>query len=204
MKKASDSILKDSRKKVMLLTAAEELFHDYGFEKVSVDEICIRAKASKMTFYRQFKDKVDIALYLLETRNVEAKEPIQKMLSEKIPFSEKFKSLVQMQEQYSEKMGLRFLEDLSTSTDPRIIEGIQLISKKLEQLNLKFIQLGKAEGFFDPKFSTESILFLVQQINAIFRNPALKKFYPNFSDRTEAIRQFFYYGITSKRERAKS
>ena len=43
-----------------LQLAAQELFREYGLNKVSVEEICDRAGVSKMTFYRQYRNKIDL------------------------------------------------------------------------------------------------------------------------------------------------
>jgi len=193
-----------SRKRTCLLAAGAELFRQFGFEKVTVDEICEKARTSKMTFYRQFRDKVELSLCLIEKRNLEAKDSVQRLFSEEISFSEKFKALIEMHDKYREEMGFRFLEDLTYSSDPRIISGLQGISRKMEQLSFQFIEMGRAQGFFDSRFKPEFILFLSVQINSIFKSPEMIKFYPDFSERLNAIHQFFYYGVTSKQERAKS
>jgi AcrR family transcriptional regulator len=44
-----------------LFKAGRKLFWKYGFRRVSVDEICREAGVSKMTFYRAFEDKQDLA-----------------------------------------------------------------------------------------------------------------------------------------------
>ena len=132
-----------SKKREAILTAAAELFRTFGFNKVSVDEVCKEARSSKMTFYRQFKDKADLSLCLIEKYNLEAKESVLGILALKSPFSEKLKALMQLNSEYQEKIGLRFIEDLVCTNDPRMSAGIRNITQKMEDLNFKFIETGK-------------------------------------------------------------
>ena len=152
-----------------------------------------------MTFYRKFIDKVDLSICLLELSNLEAKEAALKILSEEVPFGEKFKAILQLNSQFSEKIGLRFLEDLTLCNDSKLTNGIQNISKKMRQLNLKFIEMGKSEGFLNPRFNSEFILFLAEKFSLLFKDPELSKFYPEFSERTKIATEVFYFGVTMKK-----
>ncbi|MBN1927463.1 MAG: helix-turn-helix transcriptional regulator, partial [Prolixibacteraceae bacterium] len=44
-----------------ILQSAKKLFWKYGIRKVSIDEICREAGVSRMTFYRLFKNKIELA-----------------------------------------------------------------------------------------------------------------------------------------------
>lgn len=189
-----------SQKREALLLSAAELFHSFGFDKVSIEEICEKASTSKMTFYRQFHDKADIGLCLIEKSSQEAKQAVQNILGEKFHFSEKFKLLMALNGHYREKLGLRFLEDLTRSNDPKLIQGIKNISKRMEQLNFQFIEMGKSEGFLNPDFKLEFIMFMIEKVNTLFKDPRLTHIYPDFSEQIKKVTEFFYFGITAKKE----
>ena len=46
----------------ILFSTAKNLFFKFGLRRVSVEEICIKASVSKMTFYRNFNNKEHIAV----------------------------------------------------------------------------------------------------------------------------------------------
>ena len=200
MKKRGRPKSKISEKKEALLLAAEELFRANGYNKVTIDEICEKAQASKMTFYRQFRDKTDIALFLVKKNNLEAKELLVGIFAKAIPFPEKFAVLTELNEQFHNKMGLLFLEDLISSKDPEIIKGLQSISKTMEKLNFQFIEMGKSEGFLNPDFKVEFIIYLIEKTRLLFKDPELNTIYPDFSEKVNSIREFFYHGIMSKKK----
>ena len=58
--------MKHTKSSDALFEAAHELFYRYGIKKATVEDICSRANVSKMTFYRNFKDKNEMAFYSKE------------------------------------------------------------------------------------------------------------------------------------------
>jgi AcrR family transcriptional regulator len=55
----------DDQKLREILIAAKELFWKHGFKRVSIEEVCREANVSKMTFYKHFKNKIELIKYLL-------------------------------------------------------------------------------------------------------------------------------------------
>ena len=59
-------------KEEQIIEVARELFHKFGFKKVSMDEIAKTSGVTKKTIYTYFKDKDSMFLYFIE-------EELQKM-----------------------------------------------------------------------------------------------------------------------------
>ena len=63
-----DSNMIDSKKSksfISIQKSAKTLFWKYGMARVTVEEICREAGVSKMTFYRNFKNKNEVAKQVL-------------------------------------------------------------------------------------------------------------------------------------------
>ena len=52
---------RNNKKYMAIIQTSRELFWKYGFRRVTIDEICREAKTSKMTFYRFFPNKLELA-----------------------------------------------------------------------------------------------------------------------------------------------
>lgn len=57
--------VKTDAKRRALLAAAGEVFHEHGFERASMDEVCARAGGSKATLYRYFQSKEHLFLSVM-------------------------------------------------------------------------------------------------------------------------------------------
>ena len=54
-----------SKKKLQIVETAKDLFMRYGIRRVTIDEICRTAGASKMTFYKYFSNKIALLKEIL-------------------------------------------------------------------------------------------------------------------------------------------
>ena len=52
-------------KKEIIIETARNLFTNYGYKKVSMDEIATSAKVTKKTIYHYLKDKNDLLQYFI-------------------------------------------------------------------------------------------------------------------------------------------
>ena len=55
----------NSPKVSQIMLAAKDLFWKFGIRKVSIEEICSKANVSKVTFYKYFENKIDLAIFIL-------------------------------------------------------------------------------------------------------------------------------------------
>lgn len=81
-------------KKEEVINAARELFTKYGYKKVSMDEIAMKANVTKKTIYSYFNDKEAMFKYFAEEELKSMKDKIESEMSDKIPFIEKVSKLL--------------------------------------------------------------------------------------------------------------
>jgi AcrR family transcriptional regulator len=94
-------MVKQSEKKLKrLLEKAEELFWDYGYNAVSVDQIAAEAGISKMTIYKHFHSKEDLFIEVLNRSIEYHMNKVMEIISEKQHTVEKIEAM------YNYSMGL--------------------------------------------------------------------------------------------------
>ena len=97
-----------SKKKQQLLITATELFSAHGFRRITIDEICKTANISKMTFYKYFKNKIDIGKVVLDTIYSQGKLRYYEMLKQDIPFSDKIENMLLISRTQTHAIGQPF------------------------------------------------------------------------------------------------
>lgn len=177
--------------------AALELFREFGFNKVSIEEVCELASASKMTFYRHFKNKADLLRQIFAELAVLGLEQAEAILARDESFRHKFDAIMKLNEEFRERLGHRLLSDLMNSADPEIKAIEQENASYIRDLNLRFIAAGKASGFFRANFSDEFMLFLAEKLKDILADKRFAKFYPDFSEGLHAVTHYFYFGVAT-------
>src|SRR5690625_3300069 len=80
-----------TKKQTDLFEAAKKLFYRFGVKKVTVTEICEEAGASKMTFYKYFPNKTELAKRVIDDFYAGALEQYETMMQSDLPVEEKFR-----------------------------------------------------------------------------------------------------------------
>ena len=76
-------------KKDDIVNAARSLFTDYGYKKVSMEEIASKAGVTKKTIYNYFHDKEELFEYFIKEELEKMTEVFEENLKEKKSFSER-------------------------------------------------------------------------------------------------------------------
>lgn len=195
MSKRGRPKLIESPTKGFLLEAAAQLFRQHGFKKVSVEEICHKAGASKMSFYRHFNDKTKIALVTLEAFFSAELAWADELLLTKLSFMEMLNELLLRREQNHHKLGLLFLTEFHEVDSPEVNAFGQKWQKLIDQANLKFLSHGQKTGTISEDIEPKIFLFLIKKRNELLMDQELIKIMPTFKRRFKIVNELFYYGI---------
>ena len=103
---------KGSKKMNRLIETATELFMKHGIRRITIEEICREAGASKMTFYNYFDNKIDLLHNIWERWFDEGYRTLDEIDSMDITFSEKMRRLIDYKMDLVSKMSPGFLEEI--------------------------------------------------------------------------------------------
>ena len=81
-------------KKEQVIESARELFSEYGYKRVSMDEIAKKSGVTKKTIYTYFKDKNELIKFFLYEELEKMKLMTKEVNKEKIPYIEKINKLI--------------------------------------------------------------------------------------------------------------
>lgn len=102
---------KPNKKYSDILTAARALFWKHGFKRVAVEEICKEAKASKMTFYKYFGNKTELAKTIFNNVVESGEKEFSQIVSSKVSPAEKIKKIMMLKFEGTENISREFIND---------------------------------------------------------------------------------------------
>jgi AcrR family transcriptional regulator len=178
-----------------MLTAARKLFWKYGIRKVTVEEICQEAGVSKMTFYRFFENKIELAGLMLTEIYENALADYNKIMQSDLPFSEKIRQTVLLKHQGTIEISEEFLSDVYQSEEPVIQELLtkySTISRK--GLRDDFTKAQK-EGYIRKDLKIDFLMYMMDSIGERMFDEKLKAMFGNTHDLVMGLTNFFFYGI---------
>ncbi len=182
------------KKQQQLIETAQELFCAHGIRRVTVEEICEKAGVSKMTFYKYFTNKWDIAKAVLEMLFAEGINMYYQMVEEDIPFNQKVEMLLTLTKSRVHAVGVTFLNDLLQHDSPLYTYFIEK-QKKTRELSIHFFKKAQEAGHIHSDINISVALFMLDRLSDLIDHPDFVKLMPDVEDRAAEIASILFHGF---------
>lgn len=184
-----------NKKKLSIIEASRSLFMRYGIKRVTVEEICEMAGVSKMTFYKHFKNKLDLALFILNEIFVEGISRYKKIMDQDVPYSRKAKEIIALKLESTEDISKEMLKDFYDRSMPEVTELIQKISRENLKLLLDDMTSAQKKGDIRQDINPHFIIYMLDQMQKMSTDEALLSMYGSTQALASEFINFFFYGI---------
>lgn len=186
-----------NKKREAILVTAKELFWKYGFRRVSVEEICKKAGVSKMTYYKFFPNKIELAKTVFKYLVEESQVKFKNLMEEEIPVDEKIRKVILFKAEATENISQEFLQDFYMGSEPELKLFVEQMSKNALDDWLSDYRAAQKKGIFRDDFKPEFLLQASFKLIELLKDEKLMKLY---NDPQELILEFvnlLTYGISS-------
>ena len=185
----------ENQKCQQLVATAQDLFMRFGIRRVTVEEICSEANVSKMTFYKFFKNKIELTKYLLNQIFSEQMDEYRKLMAQQVPFPEKVKQILQLKHKQTEMMSQEFFNDLLKNPNPEIAELLEKMNADTLNEVLKDLKTARENGDIRQDLKPEFILYFLNHMTEITKDENLLSLYRSPNELAMELTNFFFYGI---------
>ncbi|MEQ8582569.1 MAG: TetR/AcrR family transcriptional regulator [Marinoscillum sp.] len=184
---------KDGRE--LLLEAGRTLFWKYGIRRISVEEVCKSAGVSKMTFYRSFENKEDLAFQVLKRFIQEGMDSYRAVMKLEIPFREKIAKVIALKHQQSVDISQEFIQEIYQSTDSVLSAYIEESRKEMLSEIMYDLFMAQQNGWISRDTKLEFILYMLNSLNDKMMDEKFLSMYEDKHDAIMDLTNFFFYGI---------
>lgn len=181
-----------------LLDVARRLFWRYGLKKVSVQEICIEADISKMTFYRYFENKIELAKAVFERETFISLKKFRDIIQEKCAPGDKIVKIIAMKRERAEGISKDFLKDFYASDAMGLKTYIEEKTKAAWNEMLGEFKQAQLEGCFRRDLNPEFLFYFSQLAGEMLDDDRLTKLFQSRQDLLAEFSNFFAYGVSPK------
>lgn len=177
--------------------AAFQQFTRHGYQKVSVNEIAQQAGVSPATIYNYFGTKDQLYYDMVMNWMNKQLAEYDRILEAELSFPEKTKAIMLL-----EANNLTFLSEefrrIQASEDRGIDLKIRQESEqKIKGFFMKFVALGKQEGYIDKEQNEETtMLFFTMFMNELGRRWDSAN--RDFAISMESLIELFFYGLAGQ------
>jgi AcrR family transcriptional regulator len=178
-----------------IVQSAKDLFWRYGIRRVTIEEICRTASVSKMTFYKYFDNKVEIAKYIYNQVISEKEIEYRDIMASDIPFSEKIKQTIQLKMEGTKDLSQEFINELLQNVHPEVTALYhQKVRENLQRV-LDDYTLAQKKGDIRPDIKPEFILYFLNHMIELVTDEKLVSLYELPQELIAELMNFFFYGI---------
>ena len=138
-------------KEEQIINAARELFKNYGFKKVSMDEIARKAGVTKRTVYKYFASKQDLLKFFINEELINMKKIIEDTEKRNSVFFECVHECIFRLLQYKHKRKFLkvILEEAEVLKDEKITKEISVIDEQIQKYIKEKLKYAVKEKYID-------------------------------------------------------
>ena len=184
-----------SKKQQQLLLAAQDLFFQHGIRRVTIEEICRKAGVSKRTYYKYFKDKLDIARAVLDLLFAESYKVFRTILEEETSFAQKFEKILMLVTTEIHAAGSAFLDDVMEKESPLNVYFLK-IQKKTRGLVVDFFKDAQKAGHINSTIKMPFVLFMMDRLSELLSHPEFARIMPDIEERASELAVQLFHGFS--------
>lgn len=182
-----------------LLEKARELFWKHGVRRVSVEEICREAGVSKMTFYRYFPNKIELAKAVFDEAVEEGLRSYKEIFDDRSTTpAEKMKALLRLKLEGTNDVSREFLMDFYSNPELGLKDYIEEKTRSVWIEVLEYFREAQRTGVMRSDFKPELILFLGHKMKEMITDENLLGLYGSPQELVMELTNFTIYGIVPR------
>lgn len=186
----------NNKKFSAILETSRVLFWKYGYRRVSIEEICREAKVSKMTFYRFFQNKLELARAVFDRVADEGLQKFREILKEESSPSEKMKKIIQLKLEGTNNISNEFLNDFYNNPELGLTNYIEERTKALWSETIELFRRGQVDGWVRKDMKVEFMFLFMQKAASVLTDKETLKLYNSPQDLIMELANMFVYGIS--------
>jgi AcrR family transcriptional regulator len=178
-----------------LLKSGHDLFWKYGFKRVTIDEICKKADVSKMTFYKHFQDKFELAKRVFDRVVEEGFDRYRKIINDESPAPEKIRKLIMMKVEGTNDISPEFINDFYTGSG-EMTRYVENKTKEMWDLVIKDFADLQEKGIYRRDIKPELVIKIQTKIIELLDDKSVTSLYDSQQDLLMEFTKFMFYGVS--------
>ena len=175
-----------SKKCAQLIETAKELFFRHGVRRVTVEEICERAKVSKVTFYKYFTNKDELVKHISEDLINQGFSKYDEINELDISFPEKVDLITRWRIGFFSTIDSEFIEDILSIED---------VTAEMKHRYIRNIVAAQLKGEVRKDISPELIWLVTEKLNELVRGASWKGVFTDYSEFQRQLRRMYFFGL---------
>ncbi len=182
-----------------IFKAGKELYWKYGIKRVTIEEICKKAKVSKVTFYKFFSNKIELAKEIINDLFGRSIEEFETVLNGNSSFTTKIEEIFRLKIEATKNMSVEFAMDIYKIPDKELQELLEIQRQRSMAIFIDFLKDSQAKGLIRKDIKIDFVLFYMNQMMEMLQNKELLAKYNDSEELALESLNFMFYGLLNQK-----
>ena len=187
--------LQSNAKYLDIIKTAHDLFWKFGIKRVTIEEVCKEAGTSKMTFYRFFSNKTELAKKVIDNLFSESFLKYRELMESDIPFAEKVEKQILLKFEGTRELSPELIKDIYGGQIPELQEFWMARTNEMLGQVLKDYRDAQTKGWIHKDINVDFIPYYSNKIFEIVSDEKAVAMYDSVQDLIMELVNLFFYGI---------
>ncbi|MFN8209860.1 MAG: TetR/AcrR family transcriptional regulator [Bacteroidales bacterium] len=194
---------KQGHKYLSIKSAGRKLIWKHGIRRINVDDICSEAGVSRMTFYKYFRNKNELALDVLQTFYDESMKRYEEIMKSEVEFPEKARQLILMKIEGTNDLSKEFVTDIFNMQASELSTWYHKIYQDFLERLVEDLNAAQKKGEIRKDLKIEFVLYFMGKTYEMATDTSLLSHYNSPQEMIVELINFFFYGIMPVKGRTK-
>ena len=176
-------------KREVILETAIRLFSKHGAKRVSIEEICREAKVSKATFYKNFRNKVELVHRIHDDLVDEGFRKFDEIDALDLPFEQKIDLMGQWKVEFARRINAEFFREL-IDVDHAVDE--------YKRRYLSNLEAAQKRGDIRRDIDLNFLWLALEKIGELFREDQWKTVCSDLGELQRQVRTLIWHGLLTR------
>ena len=187
---------KSNPKRIQILLTAKELFYKFGFKRVTIEEISKEAGVSKMTFYKFFPNKIELAKTVLNNVFEDALSKIRRLHEEHESPDKTLKKILQLKAEGTKDISEEFIKDLYAQPEGELKSYMEEKTRWIYTEIMNVYEKGKEDGWVRKDLNIPFFMAFSRSVIDSFSKDEVLHHFDSLQEMIMEITNIFIYGIS--------
>jgi len=183
-------------KRTLILNTGKELLWKFGFRRVTIEEICKEAGVSKMTFYKYFPNKMELATNILDEVFDESIMKIRKLHDDHESPDKTLRKILQLKSEGSRGISEEFIKDLYTNPEDELKSYMEKKTGMVMAEIIKVYEKGKIDGWVRKDLNIPFLILFSQKTIGMLSEDEILHYFDSPQEMIMELTNLFIYGIS--------
>lgn len=178
-----------------IVDSAGRLFLKHGISRVTVKEISIEAQVSKMTFYRIFANKEEVAAEVIQLIADKNLDEYRDIMRQQIPFIKKIQELILSKRENNKAFSEELIKDIYKLKNSPLTQLIAKLSMRSKTIFMEDLEKAQRNGEIRPDIKLPLILYTINEMEQKIKEERFLALFEDFREASDQLLSQFFYGI---------